>query len=99
MAEAGAEGRTMRPNRPTGPKQLGSACRPGSAAFLPDIRRRTCPLVDWESVEEEGFGVRSSPSGVCRFGRLTQGEHDGNATASVLHRPLERDRAARRLAL
>ena len=65
---AGAEGRTMRRDRPAAPEQPGSACGPGSGgSSAPGIRRQTCAPIDREAAEEQRFGCQPSPSGECQI--------------------------------
>ena len=65
---AGAEGENHAPSSTNRAKAARIGPRAGVQwPFSPEIGRRTCPLVDWESAEGQGFGCRSRPSGVCRL--------------------------------
>ena len=77
VAGRGSASRQPRParwavSRPSGcrPRQTSRrsrTCPVLGSSECTSVGRRTCPSMIWESAEEQGFGCRSSPSGLCRI--------------------------------
>jgi hypothetical protein len=71
MGAAGAEGRTMRRDRPPAPGWPGFACGPGCSGSFRPRSAAGHTFVDRGPAEEQGFGCRPSPSGGYRLRRGT----------------------------